>query len=246
MKKTLLLTPAQSKRLIAKGIAARRDVVAAREKGILVICTGTTNSYIVEEITGEKIEKTRYVTGHYRARGRYPDTRLSADIPTVIYKKGTRADGAPIADVVKEMGPGDVVLKGANALNYERRQVAVMIGHPQGGTLGTVLGCCVARRIHLIHPVGLEKSVPADLDWTARYMRDDFEGPTLWPSPGEIFTEIEAVETLTGLKAFPAAAGGVLGAEGCVVLLCEGTAAQFDALNRIRSEIENEPPFGLA
>ncbi|MCX7804865.1 MAG: hypothetical protein N3A38_06705 [Planctomycetota bacterium] len=245
MKKSIVLTPAQSKRLIAKGVAARPDVLRAKEKGMLIVCTGTTNAYVVEEITGERIEKTKYVTGHYRDRTRHQDVRMSSELPTVVYKGGKRADGVPVADAVKEMGPGDVVLKGANALNYERRQVAVMIGHPQGGTLASVLGCCVARRIHLIHPVGLEKSVPVDLDWAARHMRDDFEGPALWPSPGEIFTEIEAIAVLTGAKAYPVAAGGILGAEGCVVLLCEGSEEQIAAVARIRAALEGEPPFGL-
>jgi len=34
---------------------------------------------------------------------------------------------------------GDIILKGANALDMSRRQAAILIGHPKAGTIGIVL-----------------------------------------------------------------------------------------------------------
>ena len=113
-----------------------------------------------------------------------------------------------------------MLIKGANALNYERRQAGVLIGHPTGGNVGSALGTVVSRRIRYLLPVGLEKSVPGDLNETASLInRDkDGKGPTLWVIPGDIFTKIEAIGTLADAQAVPTGAGGIGGGE-CAVWL---------------------------
>lgn len=50
------LTPAESKRLIAKGVSALPEVRRALEQGIVIIARGTTNAFVVEEMTGDKVE----------------------------------------------------------------------------------------------------------------------------------------------------------------------------------------------
>ena len=58
------LTPAESKRLIAKGVAVLPEVRQALEQGIVIIGRGTTNAFVVEEMTGNKIEpKYLYTVG---------------------------------------------------------------------------------------------------------------------------------------------------------------------------------------
>ena len=59
----LSLTVSESKRLIARGVAQADFVRRAIDHGTFAIGTGTTNGYIVEEITGEEIDKTKLVTG---------------------------------------------------------------------------------------------------------------------------------------------------------------------------------------
>ena len=59
----IVLTVSESKRLIAKGVAGHPDVLAALKDGMVVIAKGTTNAYVVEEITGAEIKRTDYVTG---------------------------------------------------------------------------------------------------------------------------------------------------------------------------------------
>jgi hypothetical protein len=51
------LTVSESKRLIGKGVAQADFVRRAMEEGTLAIGSGTTNGYVVEEITGEPFDK---------------------------------------------------------------------------------------------------------------------------------------------------------------------------------------------
>lgn len=57
------LTPSESKRVIAKGVAALPEVKRAMKPGLIVIGRGTTNAFVAEELTGDKIENKR----HYAA-----------------------------------------------------------------------------------------------------------------------------------------------------------------------------------
>ena len=58
------LTSAESKRLIAKGVATLPEVKQALKQGIVAIGRGTTNAFVVEELTGNKIEpKSHYADG---------------------------------------------------------------------------------------------------------------------------------------------------------------------------------------
>jgi hypothetical protein len=60
--------------------------------------------------------------------------------------------------------------------------------------------------------------------------------------PGQIFTELDAVESLTGAQACLLAAGGVYGAEGAVLLGITGTEAQVQAAVELIQSLVNEPP----
>ncbi len=248
MKMSAILTVSESKRLIAKGVVRFPIVRDALEKGTVAVAKGTTNSYIVEELLGEKIDKTTYCTGvtHPEAPPHIQRGTTSGKFPDLVLKKGERLN-VTVIEAVQEMGPGDVFMKGANALNYERSQAAVLIGHSTGGTVGAVIGTVTARRIQLLIPVGLEKSVPVDLNAAAARVNlaDDEKNyvPCLWPVNGHIFTEIEAIKTLTGADAVPIGAGGIAGAEGSVRLLISGTREQLDEAEKIIASIRGEPPF---
>ncbi len=138
----LSLTVSESKRLIAKGVAAADFVRRAIDEGTLAIGSGTTNAYVVEEITGERFDKKTFVTGHTLPHG-YDGPATSFTHPELVIQKGERLD-LKVTEALEEMGPGDVCVKGANALNYERGQAAVLIGHPTGGTVGASIGTIVS------------------------------------------------------------------------------------------------------
>lgn len=238
------LTVSESKRLIAKGVAAHEPVRRALQEGVIAVGSGSTNAYVIEELTGERIDKRTMVTGRTLPAG-YSGPAITYTGEDLVLRRGERIRGVKATQYIAEMGPGDVFMKGLNALNYERRQGAVLIGHPTGGTVGAVIGTIAARRIRFLHPAGLEKSVGADLAAVAERVNADAagKGPTLWLVPGDLFTEIEALSVLTGVTAIPAGAGGLGGAEGAVWLALFGTAEQLACAETALAGIRGEPPF---
>ena len=245
MRTDLTLTVSQSKRLIAKGVAAYPPVQDALRDGTIAIAKGGTNAYIAEEILGEAIDKRHYVLGQVLPRGvSRADADLTADLPDVVLVRGKRLEGVSATEAVAEMKAGDIFIKGANALNYEARLAGLLIGHPTGGTIGAALGTVIARRIRLLVPIGLEKEVPFDIVGAAEMLTEEGgPGPSLWPIHGDIFTEIEALETLCGVEVMPIGAGGVAGAEGAVWLACFGADEQIAQVKALADELRDEPPF---
>ena len=251
-----VLTVAESKRLIAKGVANHPDVLRALSEGTVVVCKGTTNAYVVEELLGREIRRTDYVTGKTFPAHLEAQNLTSAKLPDVILRKGQLVEGTNSKEIVAELKCGDVFIKGANAINYERDQAALLIGHPTGGTIGAAIGTLIARRVKLLIPAGLEKNIPGDLDEIAARVdsvdsldsaRDGETGsravPAFWRIPGEVFTEIEALMLLADCDVMQIAAGGVAGAEGAVRLLLEGDAEQIASARRLIADVQGEPPF---
>ncbi len=237
------LTVSESKRLIARGVAAADCVRRAMESGIVAVLPGTTNGYVIEELTGTPFDKARYVAGRTLPWG-FAGEKPTNTSEGFVSRRGERL-AVKVEEILDEMGPGDVLIKGANALNYEKKQAAVLIGHPTGGNVGRDLGRVVARRIRYLLPIGLEKSIPGDLTEAAALLNRDAggKGPTLWVVPGDIFTEIEAIATLTGAQAVPAGAGGIGGAEGAVWLAIFGDGGSLERVQALIDSIRGEPPF---
>jgi len=149
------LTVAQSKRLIAKGVANSQMVRTAMSDGIVAVASGSTNGYIIEEITGEVFDKKAFVTGRTLPSD-YSGPDLTYTAPDLVISKGERQNISAV-EAASQMRAGDVYIKGANALNYERGQAGIQIGHPTGGNVGAALGTIIANRVNYLHPVGLEK-----------------------------------------------------------------------------------------
>lgn len=243
MQNTVSLTVAESKRLIAKGTVQHPVVQRALQEGMVAVPPGTTNGYIVEELTGETIDRTQFVTGR-TLPSNYGGPVPKYTLPDLVLRKGERIE-MKATEAVSEMGAGDVFIKGANAVNYDLDQGGVLIGHPTGGTVGSVLGTIVAQRIRLLLPVGLEKSIPGDLHDVAAALAEarDAKGPTLWVTPGELLTEIEAFGLLCGVQAVPIGAGGIGGAEGALWFALFGDRSALDKAQSILDDILGEPTF---
>jgi hypothetical protein len=91
-------------------------------------------------------------------------------------------------------------------------------------------------------PVGLEKRVLGDVDDLVLMCNDvETAGPRLLPLPGKIFTELDAIELLTGAEAFMLAAGGIYGAEGSVWIGVKGESGQVEAAEDLIKEYAREP-----
>ncbi|MEN6303719.1 MAG: hypothetical protein ABFD96_13395 [Armatimonadia bacterium] len=247
---SLVLTVSEGKRLIARGVAALPVVRKALEQGIVLVTKGTTNSYVAEELLGEKIQKGAYVLGRTLPAKADVSGVFGGNLSEVVLVKGQKSD-LPMKEAVAQMGRGDVVIKGANALNYESGIAGLLVGHPEGGTLGTIIGPFYGKGLHLVIPVGLEKEIVGDILDLAETITGEPElsregMPALWPMQGEIVTEIEALELLTGAEVHQIGAGGVCGAEGGIWLAAWGTAEQVAAVRALVDQIQGEPGFGEA
>ena len=252
--KQYVITPAAGKRLIGRAMAIHPAVHAALKSGTIVIVAGTTNGYVAEEILAVAGEnpgdlKRRFFRGitlppsrPTTNTGRLPDE--SGFPGDVVLVKGRWQKDKTIFDVVDELKEGDVILKGGNAVDLQKKRAAVLVGHPKGGTIVAALQAVVGRRARLILPVGLEKRVAGDLDRLAAKLNvPGASGSRLLPVGGEIVTEIEAIALLSGASAELIAAGGVGGAEGSVWLAVSGTPEQEQAAENILKSIVSEPAF---
>jgi len=247
VKRQVVLTVSESKRLIAKAVAAMDIVKRALRDGIVVVAKGSTNSYIVEELLSKKIDKRAYLTGVVT-----PDEPLTSGLPKpkpmrdVVLVRGVVDESLDRFTAVEKMGRGDVYIKGANALNYREKAAGILIGSEVGGTIGRTIGYIVGKKIHLVLPVGLEKLVYESIWELARRMNSpDSEGPSLMPVTGLIVTEIEALKILTGVDATLVASGGIAGAEGAVRLLIEGPEERVEKAMTLLQTIKGEPLLTL-
>ncbi len=254
--KQYVVTPAAGKRLIAKAIVAHPAIRQALEFGTVVIVAGTTNGYIAEEILrdiGEdkNFDKRRFFRGvtlppsqPTTKAGRLQDEcHFPGDVVIV---NGFWQQGKTIFDVADDLNESDVILKGANAVDLSSQRAGILIGHPQAGTIAVALQAVAGRRVQLILPVGLEKRVHTDLDKVAEILNSaGAEGPRFLPVPGKIFTELQAINLLTGATAELVAGGGVDGAEGSVWLAVSGDDQQEKEACKLLGEVADESPFAL-
>jgi hypothetical protein len=245
---SFVLTVAEGKRLIAKGVAALPAIEEAMQSGIVIVCKGSTNAYVAEELLGQPIAKGSYVLG--RAVPAKADTSgsFSGNIGEVIFVNGEKAD-LTMKDALAQMKRGDVVIKGANALNYEAGVAGLLVGHPEGGTLGAFIGSYYGKGLHFVIPVGLEKEVVEDIQSLAELISSEPEisregMPALWPMQGEIITELEALSLLTGVEAHQIGGGGLCGAEGGSWIAVWGSAEQIETVKQLVDQVQGEPGFG--
>jgi hypothetical protein len=252
--KQFLITPSAGKRLIARTLANHPAIIKALKNGTIVIVAGTTNGYVAEEILkthkiANDFSRKRFFRGitmpptkTVTAEGRLADE--SKFLGDVVITKGVWQKGKTIADVVDSLQEGDVILKGANALDLTRRQAGILIGHPKAGTIGLALPAIVGRRVKLIIPVGLEKRVNGDLNTLAEKLNTPgASGYRLLPVSGEVFTELDALRALTAANVELIAAGGVCGAEGACWIAVTGEEEQEDFAEQIIASLADEPAY---
>jgi hypothetical protein len=122
----VVLTPAESKRLIAKAVAILPEVKRALAQGTVIIALGTTNAFVVEEILGINLSKSCYTAG-YIGGGELRTTSAEIRLGTCVLKKGKKVE-MPVEDALKGFGPEDVIVKGANAID-PWGNAGVLTGH---------------------------------------------------------------------------------------------------------------------
>ena len=242
---TFSLTVAEGKRLLGKGVAALPCVQRAMAEGTVVVTRSTTSGYVLEELLGKSISRLDFVTGRTLPSAHADRAKLlSAEIPEMVLRGGAVDEGADAETIADELRSGDVVIKSPNALDYCQGLVGYLIGAPTGGTVGKYLGPSHGRHLHFVAPCGLEKQIAGDLIEASALLTEAAErlqGPSLWVTPAEIVTELEAIELLTGAMAVQVAAGGIMGAEGGAWITAVGEQQQIDAVQALIDDVHGEP-----
>lgn len=240
------LTPSESKRLIAKGVAALPQVKQAMARGLVIIARGTSNTYVAEELLGNRIEpKCEYLRGCIVNGELGANTRRGGG-PDLVLRDG-KLIGVRPQDAIKEFSADDVFLKGASAVDASG-EAGVLAAGSDGGTIGYALTTLIARRAHLIVPVGLEKLVPNVAEASRRCGVFRFKYSTGLPCAlvplvnAEVVTEVQALAILARVRATHVASGGIGGSEGAVVLALEGSDESVERAFGIVKSVKGEPP----
>ena len=253
MRALFVLTPAESKRLIAKAVAEMEEVKRAKESGKMLIGHGSTNVYVVEEVLGkEKVselwKRESYISGAI-LRGTLCTTLGEEKPPILVLNRGVVEPPAPTMDVLlRDFGRDSVFIKGANCVDADGN-AAVFVAHQEGGTIGWAIGTILARGVRLIVPVGLEKlvpSVPKAVTLCGQQTFDYCQGLRVGLIPlsgAKVITEITALKILAGVDAFHVASGGSSGSEGAVTLVAEGEKGVVQKAIGVIESIKGEPPF---
>ncbi|MFC1932473.1 hypothetical protein ACFLXU_02435 [Chloroflexota bacterium] len=241
------LNPAESKRLIAKAVCNLPEVEAACKKGTLVIAWGTTNALVAEEILGKTIvHKTDFASGVIcdgELKVNHPDTKI---MPFVL-KDGTLSKVHQKA-ALSEFKPGDVFIKGANAVDT-KGDIGILAAAHYGGLAQEAWFAVVGRGGCFICPVGLEKLVPSVNEATQKCGIFRFKYSIGLPvalvtfSTAKVVTEIQAIKVLTGASATHVASGGIGGSEGAVTLVVEGEASVLEQAFELVKSVKGEPPL---
>ncbi len=246
MKAAFTLTPAESKRLLAKAVAQMPEVKAALEKAYVIVPAGTTNAFVAQELLGQDFEPARFAAGLV-TKGLLcvtdPTDRLP--FPVILHK------GQPVQKTIREalddFHRETVVIKGANAVDPEGN-VGVITSGFDGGTVAMTIGTLTSQGLNYIVPVGLEKLV-ASVKESALYtgaktldysMGADFGMYCLVKA--KVVTEIQALKILFGVEAKHVASGGIGGAEGAVVLIIMGEEPKVKAAIALVESIKGEKP----
>jgi hypothetical protein len=242
MRAQVILTPTESKKLIGKAVAGLDVVRKAAQEGIVVMHPSSSTWFVVEELTGSRPTTNVWVCGAITPKGACGDMGVhsgAVSLNTVrdpggfpfswVIRGGKLETGEGLNDLLEQMGPGDVYIKGVNAIDPQGN-VAIMIGNPvEGGTIGQVVTARKKKKFQLIFPVGLEKLIPLPVEQVAREAKrigcDYAMGAAVSLLPcadGRSVTEIDAIKILSGAEAVPIGAGGLSGAEGAVTLVIKG------------------------
>lgn len=248
MKAVFVLTPAESRRLIAKSVVQMDEVQTALEKAYVVVAGGTTNGYVAQELTGLDIQPQCYTAGTSVQGVLCVTAPADRDtrIPVVLYQ-GQRVTKT-IPEVFKDFHLESVIIKGANAVDPEGN-VGVITSGFDGGTVGATIGTITSTGMKCIYPVGLEKlvsSVREAAAWTGSKTFDYSMGADFGMyclSNGIVVTEIQALQILAGVEAKHLASGGIGGSEGAVVIAVRGPETQVRQAIALVESIKGEPPL---
>ncbi len=244
------ITVQAGKRLIAKAVVSLEQINEALKDNIIVIIAGSTNGYVAEELLSVidqigDFSRNTFYRGVTIGPDKKLETKGSYFNKDIVIEKGKWVKEKTIFDLGQELGQGDIIVKGANAVDSERKLAGVLIRTPNLGPSGPMMQAVIGKRTQVIIPVGLEKRIFGNIAQVAFKVNDpSTDGMRMLPLSGTIITELEAIEMLTGTSAELVAGGGIYGAEGGCWLAITGTEEQLHSATDIINSVINEPKFG--
>jgi hypothetical protein len=272
MQAQVVLIPDESKKFIIKALLAMRAVKTALKKGIVAVHPSSTTLFLYEALVGRFPDAgEHWVSGLILPRGlcvsRHSIERMASQDQSMkdplenrnawVFKKGQLQEKMRLGDILDQMSPDDVYVKGPNAID-SKGNIGVLYANPAGGggTIGRVLGRARKTGFHFLFPAGIEKLIPVSVKEASKKagfkrVKKAMGMPCgMIPIPaslGQKIDETDAVRILSGAEATPIAAGGLGGAGGAVVLGVSGTKAQ---VNRAVGAVESVkgtrlPPLDL-
>lgn len=258
MNAAVTLTPEESRRLIARAIAGMDVIRKAMKVGTIGLAMCSSAGYVAEELLGQKMDLSAYACGFIHADGwcYVAPERRGPGKGQLIIRRGIATwldfPRESLADLIADMGPGDVIIKSGNVLDTEGR-VGILVGDADGGEAGRYLSHIQARGITSVVPMTIAKALPVSLDNVTRRLGSKAKSIDkrraygvacgMLPWPGTVVTELEAFQWLSGAEALPIAAGGYGSGAGCVSFYLEGPGDAVDKAWKLVHGIKGEPPL---
>ena len=242
----ITLTVEESKKLIAMAVGVHPKVKETIEQGSILFKGGSTVSLVSKVITGNYLR----LCGITTERGTVVNMGTETSSPHVaLYKKGEfiNIDETFLEDVLK-IGEKDLIICGANAIDCYGN-AAMMMGSLGGGDTPYAFSTWYGEGVPVIIPVGLEKLIPTNINkiikMTGRRKKEYSMGMSvgLMPVIGDIITEVEAINLLTGLEAVPIAAGGLGGGKGSITLDVKGEKTELYDLMELILKIKDQESY---
>lgn len=244
MKAVFALTPAESKRLIAKAVVRMPQMQTALEKAYVILGGGTSNAFVAEELLGTEIAPATFTAG-ICTNGLMCVTNPKDRVPFPIVLYKGQVVQKTIREALDDFHRETVVIKGGNAIDLEGN-VGVITAGFDGGTVPQIIGTVTSQGLTLIAPVGLEKLVPSVKESSLMTGAKTFDY-CLGADFGmfclvnaKAVTEIEAFKILFGVETKMVASGGVGGSEGAVVLVMMGDESAVKAAMALVESIKGE------
>lgn len=236
------LTVEEGKELISLGILKHPKLMNSIENGKILFKGGTTVSKITEKLLNVSLRISGRITSRGTVAG---DKTLDSPHSILLQDNKWRKIDDTISDEVHGFAKNDLIICGANAFDYKGR-AALMAGSPGGGNVGKSLSSWYSEGASVLIPVGIEKMVPGDLDEiitkSSRTGKSISWGMAvgLIPLHGELFTEVEALQTLADVECFVIGAGGLGEAQGSITIDILGAKEEIEKLIPILIEIKSK------
>ena len=242
----------ESRAFIAKTILKHPDVEEYLKTGNIAIGRGTTNAFILREFlnaTGNndfEIDINNYVAG--LIDGSLWVSDADTRTPEVVFREGQPS----FEPINKSVDSCDLIIKGGNALGTDWI-AGVLCAHPEGGTIGSVYSKAVSRGIKILVPISLEKMLPFPLveispNLGGQSNIDYARGLPVSLFPiigGEIFSEIEAIDSVSMVNVLPIGSGGVYNGAGSIVLEISGLDNEVQNVLDLFNQIKDAKPLNV-